>query len=552
MGQPPPGSPYPYPHPAPQPVLPRPPLEPLDPAKKEEVAQTLLYTVGSAVLLAGIVLLVSLFLDPPPSLLVYFFGLGVAVISLIFIRLKRSSLATIIVQLVGTAVGFIGITSAWQFADVPAVMALSLATLLVGLTSFSTRLVNAPLILMWLAGITVAIDVFFPGAFTSALVGVLCLAATIGKGWPRIRFGVAAAAAVSGLQGLASNDVTWQLVWLIPTAGLSVWLVHFHRATPAAPPPAIPGRLPRAPAPPSHGQRGGQPWGVGLILLPSAWFVSLFMDVPGWTPLLVAAVLLIAGLALPEPPDAVDPQGPLRGWTTILGVDLLCLTLLMERLDSVIEPLLVLAIAIAVQFLPLVKPPLTWVSRTAPAVFALFAGRDAVFSVWGYPSQLVSDPFTIVQGVLLTILGVSLVVFRQGPPSPVLDAARTLGGLYLCVHGIVLGATLIGLQFGDGQGGFLAGHAIASLGWMSFAAWLYLSKESTINLTLALVVALGAVTKLVLYDTAALDGVARVAAFMGCGAIMVGIAFLRQRLRRRPPVGPVGPVPPRVTQASGG
>ncbi len=512
------------------------------------MAQTLLYTVGSAVLLAGLVLLVALFLEPPPSLLVYFFGLGIAVISLIFIRLQRSSQATMIVQLVGTAVGFAGITSAWEFADVAPVMAFPLATLIVGLTAFSARLVNSPHMLMWLAGITVGIDLFSSEAFTSALVGVLALAATIGKGWPRTCMGVAVAAAVSGLQGLFSPDLAWQLVWLIPTVMVALWLVHFHKATPVDSASLSPGRFP--PVLPTRGQRGGQPWGIGLIVLPTAWLVSFFLDGgPEWPPLVLAAVVLVAGLALPEPPDAVDTQGPLRAWTTIVGVDLLCLTLLAERLDSVIEPLLVLAIAIAVQFLPLVKPPLTWVSRTAPAVFALFAGRDAVFSVWGYPSELVSDPVTIVQGVLLTVLGVALVAFRQGPPSPVLDGARMLGGLYLCVHGVVMGSTLIGLQFGDGQGGFLVGHAIASLGWMSFAAWLYLSKESTINLTLALVVALGAVTKLVLYDTAALDGVARVAAFMGCGAIMVGIAFLRQQRRSRPSSGADGPVSPQVTQA---
>ncbi len=512
------------------------------------MAQTLLYTVGSAVLLPGLVLLVALFLEPPPSLLVYFFGLGIAVISLIFIRLQRSFQATMVVQLAGTAVGFAGITSAWGMGDVAPIMAFPLATLLVGLTAFSARLISSPHLVMWLAGITVGIDLLSPLAFTSALVGVLALMATIGRGWPRVRIGLAVAAAVSGLQGLVSPDLTWQLVWLIASVLMALWLVHFHKATPVDPSVVAPGRYP--PMVPSRGQWGGQPWGIGLIILPTAWLVSFFLHGgPQWPPLVLAGVLLVAGLALPEPPDAVDKQGPLRGWMTILGVDLLCLTLLMERLDSVIEPLLVLAIAIVVQFLPLVKPPLTWVSRTAPAVFALFAGRDAVFSVWAYPSQLVSDPFTIVQGVLLTVLGVSLIVFRQGPPSPVLDAARMLGGLYLCVHGVVMGATLIGLQLGDGQGGFLVGHAIASLGWMSFAAWLYLNKESTINLTLALVVALGAVTKLVLYDTAALDGVARVAAFMGCGAIMVGIAFLRQRRRNRSPNGSNGPVPPQATHA---
>ena len=353
---------------------------------------------------------------------------------------------------------------------------------------------------------------------------------------------------MSGLQGTVSPDLTWQLVWLIPTVTMALWLVHFHKATPVDPSSLAPGRY--APVVPNRGQRGGQPWVVGLIILPMAWLVSFFLDGgPEWPPLVLAVVVLVAGLALPEPPDAVDTQGPLRDWTTITGVVLLCLTLVLERLDPVIEPLLVLVIAIAAQFLPLVKAPLTWISRTAPAVFALIAGRDAVVSVWGYPSDLVSDPVTILQGVLLTILGVSLVVFRQGPPSPLLDGARTLGGLYLCVHGVVMGATLIGLQIGDGQGGFLVGHAIASLGWMSFAAWLYLNKESTINLTLALVVALGAVTKLVLYDTAALDGVARVAAFMGCGAIMVGIAFLRQRRRRQSPSGADGSVPPQPTQA---
>ena len=508
--------------------------KPLDPAKREEVAQTLLYTVGSAILIAGLVLLVALIFPMSTSLLVYAFALGVTVVSLIFVLMGRSSQAGMVIILIAAALGLSAATASAGAVDVPPVVAVMMATLLTGVVAIAARRSGIPSTLVWLAWLAVAVDVGTPAVFTSVLVGACALLATVGRGWPRHQMGIALAIAFSGFQGAFDPDPTWPAVWLVSTVVLGLWLVHFHPATPAPPPT---GDVRRPPwTPPTRGELGGQPWELNLVLLPTAWFVSLLAPgVPVWAPLLLAAIVLLAGVALPEPLEAVNRQGPLRDGMTLMGAFLLSLTLLAGRLDPVVEPLVLMALAIAAQVVPVVTSSRGWLFRAIPAVFALLAGVDAVIAVWGGASELVSNPITILQGILLTILGVTLMVFRHGRINDVLDGVRFVGGLYLSVHGVVLAASLVGLLLGNLQTGFLIGHTLASLGWMGLAAYLALRKHSTTDLMLAAVVALGAATKLVLFDMQNLSGVTRVAAFMGCGAIMVGIAFLRQR--RRPTRG---------------
>lgn len=517
---------------------------PPDPAKREEVAQTLLYTVGSAILIAGLVLLVALFHPLSTSLLVYAFASGVTVVSLLFVLLGRASQAGMVVLVVAAALGLMAATVAWQSLEVIPIVGLAMATGLAGIAALAGRLSALPSTLVWIAWLAVAVDLFATDAFTSALVGGCCLAATVGRGWPRHQLAVGMAIAAAGVQGLFGVDPSWSLVWLISSIVLALWLVHFQRATPAEPRRQ---GVPRAPwALPTRGELGGQPWALGLIILPTAWLVSLLgSGIPPWVPLLTAAVVLVAGLLLPEPPEAVNRQGPLRDAMVIIGAFVMGATLLAGRVDPVVEPLVLMVLAIVAQVVPVVRSSYGWVFRAIPAVLALIAGGDAVVAVWGGASDVVSDPLTILRGVLLTLLGICLMVFRHRGVNNVLDGVRFVGGLYLSVHGVVLAASLIGLQTGHPEGGFLVGHTVASLGWMGFAAYLALRRESATDLTLAAVVALGAATKLVFFDMATLSGVARVAAFMGCGAIMVTIAFLRQRrhpVHRSTPRASDGPV----------
>ncbi|RMB58402.1 hypothetical protein EAX62_14530 [Tessaracoccus antarcticus] len=514
------------------------------------MATTLFYTVGSAILIAGVVLLIALVFPLSSSLLVYAFALGVSVVSLVFVLLKRASRAGMVILLIGAALGLGAATVAWQNVDVAPVVGLGMATLLASIAAMAARLGSSPATLVWLAWAAFVVDFAAPDAFTSALVGACCLAAMMGRGWPRHQLGVALAIVFCGLQGVSGPDPAWPLLWLASTVVLTLWFVHFHRATPAV---ARPHTAKRPPwALPTRGEVGGQPWELSIILLPTAWFVSfLVRGAPEWLPLLLAGIILVSALVLPEPPEAVNPQGPLRDGLALAAAAAVGITLLAGRIDPVVEPLVLLALAIAAQVVPVVRSSVGWLFRAVAAVLALFAGGGAVVAVWGGASELVSDPVTILQGILLTVLGVTLVVFRHGRVNEVLDGIRFVGGLYLCVHAVVLVASLVGLQVGDLEGGFLVGHTLASLGWMGFAAFLALRKGSAADLTLAAVVALGAATKLVLFDMATLSGLARVAAFMGCGAIMVVIAFLRQR--RRPTTGFPSPdqMPPPVPASWG-
>lgn len=286
---------------------PQPPRKPLDPAKREEVAQTLLYTVGSAILIAGLVLLVALVFPMSTSLLVYAFALGVTVVSLIFVLMGRTSRAGMVILLIAAALGLSAATASWDAVDVPPLMAVVMATLLAVVVAMAGRLSDTPSTLVWLAWLAVAVDLGSLDAFTSVLVGACCVLAMVGRGWPRHQLGV----------------------------------------------------------------------------------------------------------ALPEPPEAVNRQGPLRDGMTLMGAFLLFLTLLLGRLDSVVEPLILIALAIAAQVVPVVASSRGWLFRAIPAVVALGAATKLVFSDMQNLSGIARVAAFMGCGAIM--VGIAFLRQRRGP-----------------------------------------------------------------------------------------------------------------------------------------
>lgn len=144
---------------------------------------------------------------------------------------------------------------------------------------------------------------------------------------------------------------------------------------------------------------------------------------------------------------------------------------------------------------------------------------------------------------------------------PVLDpiAPRLLvAGAVLWAGGaVILLGVLLGHLLDDPRGGFTAGQTGATLLWLATAAVLLLRglRGSSVAVPAGLAIAAFSVGKLLLFDLAFLDGIARVLSFIVGGLLLLAMgAGYAQALERsrRPGPGPVdnsalgGPVPPTV------
>ncbi|NBH09729.1 DUF2339 domain-containing protein, partial [Amycolatopsis sp. SID8362] len=85
--------------------------------------------------------------------------------------------------------------------------------------------------------------------------------------------------------------------------------------------------------------------------------------------------------------------------------------------------------------------------------------------------------------------------------------------------GVVLCGSLLAVP---GRSGFLLGHALITVSWTVAALVLLLRGIDVVGLRVTGLVLVGAaVLKLVLFDLSALDGLARVGAFLGAGLVLL-------------------------------
>ncbi|WP_326566959.1 DUF2339 domain-containing protein [Amycolatopsis rhabdoformis] len=85
--------------------------------------------------------------------------------------------------------------------------------------------------------------------------------------------------------------------------------------------------------------------------------------------------------------------------------------------------------------------------------------------------------------------------------------------------GLILCAALLAVP---GRSGFLLGHALITVSWTVAALVLLLRGIAVVALrVVGLVLVVAAVAKLILFDLAALDGLARVGAFLGAGLVLL-------------------------------
>ncbi len=145
------------------------------------------------------------------------------------------------------------------------------------------------------------------------------------------------------------------------------------------------------------------------------------------------------------------------------------------------------------------------------------------------PRFVIRTPGTLVGGMLtallLALVAIALpwVASRRGAlaepgKSPVAFVAAGLVLLYAAA-GFVLSAALLVSQT---PSGFLFGHTVVTVSWTVAALVLLVRGVDVLPLRIAgLVLVAAAVAKLVLFDLSALDGIARVAAFIGAGLVLL-------------------------------
>ncbi|MEO6088636.1 MAG: DUF2339 domain-containing protein [Umezawaea sp.] len=152
------------------------------------------------------------------------------------------------------------------------------------------------------------------------------------------------------------------------------------------------------------------------------------------------------------------------------------------------------------------------------------------------PSMLTEAPYfpirtsgALVGGMLtalvlaLVAIGLPWVASRRGvlaepAKNPVALVAAGLVLLYAAT-GFVLCAALLVAQT---PSGFLFGHTVVTVSWTVAALILLVKGVDVLPLRIAGLVLVGAaVAKLVLFDLSALDGIARVAAFIGAGLVLL-------------------------------
>lgn len=138
-------------------------------------------------------------------------------------------------------------------------------------------------------------------------------------------------------------------------------------------------------------------------------------------------------------------------------------------------------------------------------------------------------------------------------PKPAVLGLSILG-LHYSTLAVVTMFTFVGSIIATSAGmklGYLFGHALVSIGWISASGWILLKKtnlSSRAELAIGVTLAISGVTKLVFLDMGTLTGIPRMAAFLVSGIAMIVIATKRAKLVDAPAPPRLPTVPPAAMQ----
>jgi uncharacterized membrane protein len=370
-------------------------------------------------------------------------------------------------------------------------------------------------------GVVVGAAVLAPvlawGWLLVALVLALQLAAlpvVLRRRWPVLALVAAAGpalygAAVGGLADVAERVPTVAVAIGALVAGLATALPA-ARLLPARPVGALVAAAP-----------------VAVLVTSAAW--------GGWDGAAIAAVAVVALAAFAAVPGTPRPIRVVAVAAAAVGLfQATFLALEGSTATVVLLGQAIVAMVLAAQLRA--RLPLA-IGTAYGAIAVLIAlGRDAPLE------RLVRHP-AVADGPLLVAAAVSALVLvfavaalvagvrvrlvgPDGASAPLWVPAGVVG-----LYGVTSFVVTVALLVSDDRGGFTAGHALVTVSWTVVALVLLARGIRRPALRVAgMVLVGGAVAKLVLFDLVALDGLARVAAFLGAGLVLLAAGTRYARL----------------------
>lgn len=479
----------------------------------------LLAWTGGGVTLLGVVLLLALAasrgLFAPPARVAGGAVLGVALVGLGF-RLHRGPQArtgAVALAATGFATLYLVVAAATDLygylAPLPALL-VALAVAGAGLAT-ADRWRAQPLAVGVVAGAALLAPVLAGGWLLVALVLALQLAAlpvVVRRHWVVL---VLVAAAGPLLYGAAvgatqpGRPLTVTVVVAALVAGLATALPA-ARVLPARPVAALVAAAP-VPALATGAAWGG--WAGAAVAAAAAIALSAFAAVPGsGRPVRTVAVAAAAVALFQATLVALDGSAA----TVVLLGQAVVATVLAAQLRA--------------------RLPLAVGAAYGTVAVLLALGRDApVEGLVRHPAVAyagpTATPLVVAAAVSALVLVLAVAVLVACGRVGLIRADGTSASLWVPVglvglYGAASLVVTIALLISDDRAGFTAGHALVTVSWTVAALVLLAHGISRPALRIAGMVLVGAaVAKLVLFDLVALDGLSRVAAFLGAGLVLL-------------------------------
>lgn len=282
---------------------------------------------------------------------------------------------------------------------------------------------------------------------------------------------------------------------------------------------------------------------IGLVVagpLPALTFAATVGGVPGALLAFGAAVLLFGVAALPGRDHATRVVALVAGAVALFEATTVAFDGNAETAALLGQGVVLLVVAAALR------------SRPALVVGGII-GVTGVLKVLGTqvpPEALASYPaapfvlgITVQRAALVAALAMSLLVLAAAVAAlvasarvGVLDARALAARLWVPVglvglYGLAGLVIAVALLASPTRSGFVAGHAAVTVSWVVVALVLLARGVRRPALRVAgLVLVAAAVAKLLLFDLVALDGLARVAAFLGAGLLLLAAGTRYARL----------------------
>ena len=496
----------------------------------------LLAAVGGAVTLLGVVLLLVLAASRgwfgPTARVVAGAALGIVLVALAgwLHRRPGSAVGAQALAATGFAALFLSVAASAALYDlVPDAVAGGLGVVLAGAAlAVADRWGSRPLAIGAVAGAGVLTPVVADGptvlaAALALALQLACIPVTVRRGWAAPALVAVVWSALFGAGAAALSDEPWPALVAVTVAALAVGTgaavaailgadAGSGRSVPAAA--ALAGAVLPLLALTARGDGFGSAW------------------------LAVLATAAMAGFAVWGRPRA----GVRATAVALAGLSGLYATV--TALDGTAQHLLLIgeAVALLVAAAGLRNRPLFGVGSAFGLIGLVAALTDELpVHALVQPGRFADLPAGLAAGVLLLAAAVAglvaagrLGLVRADAGTAVLWAPLALVALYGATGTVVATALLVS----DTRTGFLAGHAVVTVSWTVAALVLLARGLARPALRVAgLVLVAAAVGKLVLFDLVALDGLARVAAFLGAGLVLLaaGSRYARMVARHEGP-----------------